>query len=372
MEYCHFPKRLTVLLEPTAACNLRCKHCYHAKTSYVHNKMSMDVLDKFLFACMPHYKAIRIIWHGGEPLLMGLDFFESAYNLINQYANKFDVKVEFGLQTNGTLLNEKNIDFFKNTNTHISLSYDGPFNDILRQRTSDVEQAIYLLKKKEVKFSCLSTINSASVEQLIETYNFFKDLNVPIKFNPIFPDGAAKENSLFIMSSSQWAEEFCKLFINWFYDKDCNIEVSSCCDILKKYLGLFKNGCVNGTCMFRFVAIDANGNLYPCGRLVDQNYLLADVSSIDDIRQIFISPNYLKILERNEQRIAKCKDCKWFSQCHAGCNASASLAGDVSKPFDFECYFTKYMFNNIENLLNNYDDRLINKYARKILKSSCE
>lgn len=370
MEKNEFHSELTVLLEPTGACNLRCRHCYHAKTDYDPKKMSAETLDRFLAVTAPRYKKVKIIWHGGEPLLAGYNFFVKAYELFDRYAAKYGVKFDFNIQTNGTLLDENFIRLFQKTDTTVSVSFDGEFNDVLRQETEKVNATINLLKERGVKFACLSAISSASVKHLEELYEYFKAKGIQAKFNPLLPDGAANENVDFLLTKEDWAENFAKLFRLWFFDTDCNIYLASCCDILAKYLGLMGYGCLSGTCMFRYIAVDAYGDLYPCGRLIEKNFLLGNVYEITDIRQAYLSESYGAMLEKNKRRANKCKACKWFGRCHSGCNASANLSGDMSAPFDFECYFTRKAFEAIEEILKNYDVTKINKYAREILQKA--
>lgn len=364
-----FPDRLTVLLEPTGDCNLRCKHCYHAKTEYKADRMSLKTLDKFLAACAPYYKYIYIIWHGGEPLLMGTEFYREAYRKIGEYASRYKTEFSFSIQTNGTLLTPELTDLFSQTKTGISVSYDGPYNGVLRQETEKTENALRMLQENQIGFSCLSTVSSKNVNHLIGLYKYFKNIGVSVKFNPILPDGAAAD-SRFLIDGVTWADNFIKLFKHWFFDTDCNIYMQSCMDILKRYLGLMHRGCLSGACMFRYIAVDAVGNVYPCGRMITDRYKLTNVYETDDIRQAFLSETYSEILNKNKERADKCKQCKWFTRCHSGCNASASLAGDIANKFQFECYFNLRVFTCLEELLENYDQKQvnINKYALEILK----
>lgn len=363
-----FQKEITVLLEPTAACNLRCRHCYHAKTEYDNKKMSKETFDRFLTITAPYYKKVKVIWHGGEPLLVGYYFFEYAYSQFDYYTQKYGTKFEFCIQTNGTLLDKKLIEIFLKTDTTISISYDGKYNDVLRQETKKVENIITLLKSSNIKFTCLSTISSASVNHLVELYEYFKKKGIQSKFNPILPDGAARENFNYIMTKQEWTKNFIELFRYWFYDKECNIYLSTCCDILTKYLGLLGNGCLSGTCMFCYIAINAYGNLYPCGRLIEKDYLIGNIYELNDIRQAYLSNRYIGILNKSKQRIMKCKSCKWFNMCNSGCNASANLNGDLTSVSDFECYFNRHVFEFIEAILKDYEISNINRYAQEILK----
>jgi len=364
-----FPKMMTVLLEPTAACNIRCKHCYHAKTEYDSEIMSTETLNKFLSVLIPFYDKIKIIWHGGEPLLAGYDFFVNAYEEFNELSKKYKSNIDFSIQSNGTLFSEEWVDLFIKTNTSISLSFDGLYNNCLRQRTADVLDTINLLKAKNKKFSCLSVISKVNCDKMLELYNYFKRLNVGVKFNPIVPDGAGQKCD-YLITKEEWVENFIKLFEFWFYDRNCNIKFSSGCDILAKYLGLVHSGCLCGSCLFTYLAVDAYGNLYPCGRLIDNNYRLGNVYGINDIRQIFLSDIYGDILKKNQLRAKQCSKCKWFAKCHSGCNASASLTGDISNKSEFDCYFTTHMFDYLENLLSNYNKNNVNKYALEIIIKS--
>lgn len=364
-----FPQNILVLLEPTNACNLRCLHCYHADSGYDSRIMSIDTLDKFLNGLAPHYNSIKIIWHGGEPLIAGYDFFKKAYVLFDKFTRENNCKFSYNIQTNGTLLTDELINLFKVTDTSISISYDGPFNSILRQQTGCVERIIKKLQEENVRFSCLSTISSNSVEHLLELYEFFKQKNISVKFNHIFLDGAAKENHDFSVSKEVWTNYFLQLFNYWLYDKKCNIRLASCMDLLHQYLGVGA-GCINNACLFKYIAVDAYGDIYPCGRLIKNDFKLSNVYEINDLRESFLAENFVHLLKDNETRIKNCQHCKWFKICHGGCNASCYLEGGISNKSEFECYFTKNIFENIENQLNQLDISRINPYAKKIIEEN--
>ncbi len=361
-------KILNILLEPTADCNLRCLHCYHAKTNYLPKKMSLATLERFLQITAPNYESVHVIWHGGEPTLMGAVFFREAYKLFQKASKKYKTEFTFGVQTNGTLLTEELIDIFKETNTKISISYDGPYNDVLRQQTEQVERTFGLLNEKGVSYSCLSVVSSHSVNDLVALYHYFKEKGVPIKFNPIYLDGAAKDHQVYALTKEAWLDGFIKLFDAWFYDTDCNISVASCEAILQKYLGYTRFGCLSNTCLYRYLAVDAFGDLYPCGRTIEDGFLLGNVAEYEDIRQAFLSENYKKLLNGNMERIQRCKaSCQWFEKCHGGCNADATIGGRLDVPLAFDCYFTKNIFLHLEKMLKNLEGKEINPNAKKYL-----
>ncbi|MCH5159309.1 MAG: radical SAM protein [Clostridiales bacterium] len=365
----NFSKDILVLLEPTNACNLRCLHCYHADTGYDTKIMEIGTLERFLSILAPNYSTIKIIWHGGEPLLAGFEFFEKAYKMFDTFSNKFDCKFRFNLQTNGTLLTDEFIVLFQANKTSISISYDGPYNSYMRQQTEKVEKVIAKLQEQGVPFSCLATVSSKSINHLLDMYECFKQRNIPVKFNHIFPDGAAKQHEDFSLSKEEWTNNFIELFNYWLYDKKCNIRVASCVDLLHQYFGV-KSGCLNHGCLFRYIAIDAYGDIYPCGRLIKDGFKLANVFEISDVREAFLSKPFLNILKDNEIRITSCKKCKWITKCNSGCNASCLLDGSLQRKSSFECYVTNMVYDNIEVRLSEIDLCNINPYAQKIIKEN--
>ncbi len=317
---------------------------------------------------VPSYRNIVILWHGGEPLLMGADFFSRAYEVFDEYARKYGVKFTYRLQTNGTLLDDRLMDFFASTNTRISISYDGKYNDVLRQQTERVEQVVKKLRDRGELFGCMTTVSSADVDRLQEMYEFFKELKVPTKFSVIFPDGAAADGA-YLVGKEEWTREFIKFFEYWFYDTECNIEMPACSDVLYRYLFKGKKlGCGVGACLFGYIAVNAEGDLYPCGRLIEDRYRLANVYEIDNITDAFGSEKFLEIFEKSKKRISGCKACKWFDKCHGGCMAIASIGGDIARKSDFECYFNRHVFDKIEELMKVYDPLKTNPYANETIE----
>ena len=288
------PNRITIFLEPTAACNLRCRHCYHADTGYDLKRMSEETVLSFVDKLSLSHGNLRIVWHGGEPLLMGLDFFKKAYEIFEENSKKYQRVFEFDVQTNGTLIDEAYAEFFKQTNTTVSISYDGPYNEVLREETERTERAIELLKSFEVKLVCISTISAQSIAHIVDIYEFFKEKKLDVKFNPVFESGAARCNQEYVVSKEAWAEAFIQLFDYWLIDEDCNICMVSCESILRRFIDsdFSQIGCPTSACILQYLAVDAYGNLYPCARLIGQDFLLCNIKDVVDVRQAYLMPKY--------------------------------------------------------------------------------
>lgn len=183
-------KSISLIIKPTDACNLRCKHCYAAETGYSQERMSLDTVRKTFDLFTRDYDDIHIIWHGGEPLLMGIDFFKSVLNIQNEYKGTRFIN---RMQSNATLLTEEWLDIFIENKIKLGISLDGQFNDVLRTGTTQVLRAINLMKSKDYSFGAICVVCSETVDKLIDIYEFFKCINVSYKISPIFDSGEAKK-----------------------------------------------------------------------------------------------------------------------------------------------------------------------------------
>lgn len=88
-------KRITIILKPTSECNFRCSYCYHADTNYERGRMSLELFEEIIQKSVSYYNDIVLIFHGGEPLLMGYDFFVKALEIIKKYTTKY-INIKLG------------------------------------------------------------------------------------------------------------------------------------------------------------------------------------------------------------------------------------------------------------------------------------
>lgn len=180
MEY------INTLVKPTHQCNMRCKYCFAEKYGYDKEILDIEKLKKYFALLSKKYSYINVIWHGGEPLLVPLDFYSEIYNFCKTLNSKFI----YSLQTNGTLLNDENINFFKNNNTNIGLSFDGLYNENTRGNTKRIIDNIELLHNNNL-YPCdrlcvdeykLENIDSIdSIEEVFETKSFINLLQYSIE-----------------------------------------------------------------------------------------------------------------------------------------------------------------------------------------------
>lgn len=181
--------RFHVMAKPIgAACNLRCRTCYYLHKpellgSAPGQRMSQEVLEAYIRQNIEgqDYSDIVFSWQGGEPTLMGLDFYRRAVDVQRLYCppNK---RVHNDFQTNGTLLNDEWCAFFAQHDFLVGLSVDGPkvLHDPFRPDAAGhstwdaVVAAAARLKKHGVKFNTLTCVHAGNARRPLDVYRFLR------------------------------------------------------------------------------------------------------------------------------------------------------------------------------------------------------
>jgi len=170
-------------------CNLNCTYCYYLEKEnlYRHTsgfKMKDEVLEEFIKQFIDSHEVplVTFTWQGGEPTLLGLDFFEKAVALQAKYrGNK---RIDNALQTNGTRLDESWCRFLSRNHFLVGISIDGPavYHDRYRKFKTgkpsfeEVMRGIRLLRRFRVEFNTLTVINDANAGHAVEVYRFLKKI----------------------------------------------------------------------------------------------------------------------------------------------------------------------------------------------------
>ena len=172
---------ISVVIKPTLFCNESCSHCYHTPDERVRGEMSLETLDRLMGMVASEYQAVWFIWHGGEPLLLGTDFYRRAMALQKKYAA--GKRIENTIQTNGTLVTEEWCGLFTENNFLVGISLDGPqdIHDAFRLTKGGrptfekVMSAISMFRKTGVEFNTLSVVSSLCGKRGGEIYRFLRD-----------------------------------------------------------------------------------------------------------------------------------------------------------------------------------------------------
>ena len=116
-------------------------------------------------------------------------FYRKALDLQNKYFGKDSQRIGNTIQTNGVNLNRRLVNLFDSNRVNVGISYDGPYNDVLRNKTEETENAIKLLQKQDAKFTVSCTLSDETADKQTELYRFFRDMNISASFSPVVPKG---------------------------------------------------------------------------------------------------------------------------------------------------------------------------------------
>ena len=339
-----------LMSKPTGAiCNLDCTYCFYLEKEklYVKNKdwkMPDDVLESYVKQYIESQKSPEIIfsWQGGEPTLLGLDFYKKAVQLQNKYS--IGKKIENTFQTNGVLLNDEWCEFFNKNNFLIGLSIDGPEEMHNKYRLykggqlsfEKVMNGLKFLQKHEVEFNTLTCVQKDNSYYPLEVYNFLKEIGSTfMQFIPIAERKAEKTNELLNLVSSnyydkanvtQWSVEpvqFGKFLICIFDEWVRNDVGKYFVQMFDVALEIWYTGqsslCIfNDTCG-RAMAIEHNGDIYSCDHFVYPENKLGNLME-ESLSKIVDSEQQEKFGNDKRDTLPKyCRECEVRFACNGEC-----------------------------------------------------
>lgn len=344
-------KRISVTIKPTNACNMRCRHCYHAEEGYEEGFLDIDFARKFFDIAIKEYNEIMVVFHGGEPMLWGLDNFSSLieYQNLILKRNPF-LKIRNSIQTNGTLITEKWITFFKENNFSVGISFDGPHNDVLRYHTDVVFNNMRKMHESKLNFGVLCVEGQKTINELKKTYDWFNRHGFNYKVLALFMSGEAKKYKEFELDIDDYVKNLTDLYQFWLTDQNCKISMRTFEDFLKISDRFY---CIQygGSCIHNRICLNPNGDIYPCGRPYTKDFILGNIESLNMISEAFDSPAYKKLVKISAQRVEQCqKKCDFFGICKGGCVSSAILEGSFEKIDNVTCVRAKKLLSIVTKI----------------------
>jgi serine-type anaerobic sulfatase-maturating enzyme len=372
------PPRIHVLAKPTGAiCNLNCSYCFflHKDSLYPgsHFRMRDEVLETYIRQLIDYHRTpqVTVAWQGGEPTLMGIDFYRRAIEYQNKY-KKPAMVFENTLQTNGTLLNDEWCEFFKENNFLIGISLDGPrhLHDIFRrdkqsQPTFDrVLQGLRLLQKHGVDHNILVTVNRVNADHPQEVYRFLRDDASTdwMQFIPaierlhqgqvsIYQQGnAVSERSV---QPRQFGNFLITIFDEWIRHDVGKVFVQTFEAAVRNWLKLPSSGmCVfNSTCGHG-LALEHNGDLYSCDHFVEPKYLLGNIMQTHLLELVGSEAQRRFGRDKLDTLPRSCRECEVRFACQGECPKNRFSTTPAGEPgLNYLCLGYKAFFRHIDRSL---------------------
>jgi len=336
--------KIDLTIKPTMGCNMKCKHCFNGDAFTPTDILEVDVALAFVEKACREYKTVKIVFHGGEPSLAGIVFYNIFFDGINMLQKRYDTEFNTLFTTNGLLLTDEFINLLNENNVLINVSFDGPYNDLLRQQSKRVQERVFKIRDKGGRFRCFCTLSKESVPHLREIYDWFKNNNLNFKTLPVEKRGYAKTNDQIIMEPIDLVNNFESVYRFWIKDKDCKISYST----FEEFANLRRTTQHRKFWFGRKIALNPNGKLYVFGRPNDINYEIGSPYEIDRLSDCFESAGYIQYLDMLKKiRNSRCNNCESFYVC-GGVNINiAYLYVDDLSLIDYSCNQSNMLFQRI-------------------------
>lgn len=389
------PDAFSIMAKPIGPkCNLNCTYCYYLEKKELYPdtsnfKMSDEILGLFIKNYIQEQKATTIVftWQGGEPTLLGVDYFRKAIAFQKKYTGSKTIENSF--QTNGSLITNEWCEFFVENNFLIGVSIDGPedLHNHYRKFASgkpsfkDVMKGIELLKKHKVELNTLSVVNNYNAQHPIEVYNFLKKIgSTYLQFIPIVERRALDENNVLKLVNpeydgeaevTEWSvkpKEY-GVFLNAIFDEWVRNDVG------KYYVQIFDVTLGNwygdppGLCVFAetcgmAAVMEHNGDVYSCDHFVYDEHYIGNIAE-QSLGDMLKSNKQFKFgLDKRDKLPIYCKRCEFRFACHGECPKHRFMtAPNGEKGLNYLCEAYKMFFGHVKPYMNFMMKELNNKRA---------
>jgi uncharacterized protein len=365
------PSAFYIIAKPTGArCNLNCSYCFFLKKERLypesHFRMSEEVHEAYIRQLLESHQVpqVTVTWQGGEPTLMGLDFFRRSLVLQKKYA-KPGTRIENTFQTNGVLLNAEWCRFFHENGFLIGLSMDGPrdLHDFYRKDkggrgTFDrVLKAARLLQDHQVEFNVLCTVNRKNADQPIEVYRFFRiELGAQyIQFIPIVErdnESCFQEGNRVTDRSvrpDQWGHFLIEIFDEWVRRDVGQTFVLNFDGALAGWLGRARTVCIFGPTCGQGMALEHNGDLYSCDHFVEPNYYLGNILKTPMVDLVASEKQRQFGQDKKDTLPRYCRECEVRSICNGECPKNRFIETPGGEPgLNYLCSGYKAFFQHAD------------------------
>ncbi len=327
------PRDFSLLIKPASAdCNLRCDYCFYLEKQALYpehsrHRMSDEVLEKLIRSYLSTDQSVYSFgWQGGEPTLMGYEFFSKVVELQQKYGRRGAV-IGNGLQTNGTLIDSNLARLLAQYKFLLGCSVDGPANLHDRFRRSidhkpthhRVLEGIALLRQHGVEFNSLVLVSKANVNHadqvyhyLVNSYQFYHQYIPCVEFDE------QGQMQPYAITGKEWGRFLCRIFDLWFEQHIRKVSIRLFDAILMRLVEGTNSICtLSGNCSQYFL-VEYNGDVYPCDFFVEPRNKLGNI--MDTSWSVLLqSTQYRKFGNLKSSWNNQCDRCEFCFLCQGDC-----------------------------------------------------
>ena len=373
-----------------ASCNLACKYCYYTEKAKLYQNdprhiMSDELLERFTrqYIEAQTMNEILFTWHGGEPLMRPISFYEKAIRLQQQYGRGKTINNIF--QTNGTLIDDKWAEFFKRNNMLVGVSIDGPqiYHDEYRKSRNgkpsfyQVMKGIEILNKHGVEWNAMAVVNDYNAEEPLEFYHFFKKIGCHyIQFTPIveritrhkdgrhlasLADNEEVALADFSVSAEQWGRFLCEIFDEWVHHDVGTYFIQLFDATLANYAGVEPSVCSMAKSCGHAGVMEYNGDLYSCDHFVFPEYKLGNINKETLTEMLYGERQTTFGRNKRATLPQQCRECRFTKICNGECPKNRFLKDRYGQPglnylcagyrqfFEHSAPYFEYMKRELDN-----------------------
>lgn len=388
------PTAFTTMLKPAgSSCNLDCHYCYYLDKAVQYGGCQAVMSDELLETYIRQYieanevPTVQFCWHGGEPLLLGMDFYRRAMALQRKYAN--GKRIENTLQTNATLVDEAWCELFCENNFLVGVSLDGPedIHDAFRLTKGGkptfarVMASIDLFRRTGVEYNTLSVVNRLCEGRGAEIYRFFRN-TVGCRYMQFLPavehvvDKTGKNRPLIVapecegarlaewsVTAKGYGEFLCDIFDQWVVSDVGQYYVQLFDAALAQWCGVQPGVCSMGETCGDALVVEHNGDVYSCDHFVYPEYKLGNIRETT-LAEIYRSKKRRDFgLAKRNALPAECLRCKFYFACRGECPKHRFETGSDGCRKNTLCEGYMRFYRHAEPYMEFMRDRLMHRQS---------
>ena len=372
-----------VFAKPTGSiCNLDCHYCYYLKKEHLYPKgeifrMPDDILEEYIVQHIDAYPdpVINFHWHGGEPTVLGPDYFHRIVALQQKHLPS-NRRIVNAIQTNGTLLDEDWCRFLASESFTVGLSLDGPPEmhnayRVTKSRKPTHKQAMRgyeLLRQHGIPCDILCVVNAHNVKFPTRLYRFFKQIKARyVGFLPLVESRPDAENGISrrTVPAPALGDFFRTIFDEWKSRDIGRVVVQNFEEVAKTALGQEHALCIFRKTCGDVPVIEHNGDFFSCDHFVDAEHCLGNIreTSLVDLLESPAQRDFGKAKSDTLPRY--CRECEVLDMCHGGCPKDRFLqTPDGETGLNYLCEGYRRFFNHCRSFVT----ELANQWHRRVLE----
>ena len=393
--YSPFAHPVYVMAKPVgSACNMRCTYCYYLekaqelKSEVKESVMSLETLEHYIrqyLECQTT-ECVLFTWHGGEPLLRGIEFYQRVVELEQKWAR--GRRVDNCIQTNGTLLTPEWARFFAQHEWLVGVSVDGDEeqHDALRHMSANptsgshtlIMRGIDMLNQAGVMWNAMATVNALNAQEPERFYNFFVSHGCQyIQFTPVVErrvlSGSRKgllampnddernaELTPWSVTPDVWGQFLCRLFDQWVRRDVGRIFVQTFDATLANWVGEQPGVCTLAKTCGHASVMEHNGDVYSCDHFVFPEYRLGNINT-STLTEMMYNPQQQAFGNAKHDTLPRqCRECQWLFACNGECPKNRIIHTATGEPgLNYLCQGYRQFFEHVAPYMDYMKQQLL-------------